>query len=167
MSEPQTIVNDLRQTRLYTKQLLSHIDDSDWFRQPTEGVTHVAWQVGHLAVTQYGLALKRQRGEREEDADLISPEFRTLFGKGSTPIPDPSAYPSPQDIRAVLDRVHEQAIAEVSAVTEDSLQEPVGDPPHPMFSTKLESLQWCVRHEFTHVGQITLLRRLFGAEPLR
>lgn len=167
MSEPQSIVNDLRRTRLYTLDLIGHIADRDWFRQPAEGITHVGWQVGHLAVTQYGLVMKRIRGEREEDAGLISSKFRSLFGKGSIPTPDPSAHPPTEEIRAVLDRVHEQAIAEISGLSAATLDEPAGDPPHPMFQTKREALHWCVRHEFIHVGQIGLLRRLLGAAPLR
>ena len=64
MSRVQTSIAQIRQARGYIEDLLSHIAVDDWFRQPAEGVTHVAWQVGHLAVAQYGLALKRVRGER-------------------------------------------------------------------------------------------------------
>ena len=167
MSQLTSALNQIRTARLYTKDLLAHIDDDDWFRQPSEGVTNVAWQVGHLAVAQYGLAIKRVRGEKTEDAKLISADFRKQFGKGSVPASDQSVYPSPEDIRAVFDRVHKQVLDEVGALPEEALSEPAGDPPHPMFKTKLEALHWCAQHEFIHAGQIALLRRLFGAEPLR
>ena len=114
MPDLESLIRDIRTARNYTTDILSHIDQSDWFRQPTEGVTHVAWQVGHLAVAQYGLALKRVRGENPDDAELISPEFRKLFGKGSTPSPDPAKYPTTEEIRAVFDRVHQQVLEEAS-----------------------------------------------------
>lgn len=167
MIERETLLHDIRTARLYTKDLLGHIDEADWFRQPTEGVTHVAWQVGHLAVAQYGLALKRVRGEKPEDANLISPEFRNLFGKGSTPVPDPAEYPTPDEIRAVFDRVHKRVLEETGALTEETLDEATGDPPHRMFKTKRGALQWSGQHEFLHAGQIGLLRRLLGEAPLR
>jgi hypothetical protein len=167
MSQLETAINHIRTARLYTKELLSHINPDDWFRQPTEGVTHVAWQVGHLAVAQYGLALKRVRGEKPDDARLISADFRQLFGKGSVPVLDQSKYPSPGDIRAVFDRVYKQSLEEAGALSEKALSEPPGDPPHPMFQTKLGALHWCAQHEFIHAGQIALLRRLFGGQPLR
>ena len=167
MPQLESALNQIRTARMYTNDLLSHIDDDDWFRQPNEGVTSVAWQVGHLAVAQYGLALKRVRGEKTEDGQLISGDIRKQFGKGSVPVPDPSVYPSLEGIRAVFDRVHKQVLAEVGAMAETQLSEPAGDPPHPMFKTKLEALHWCAQHEFIHAGQIALLRRLFGAEPLR
>jgi uncharacterized damage-inducible protein DinB len=167
MSDLKSAIDQIRTARMYTKDLLKHVDDSDWFRQPAEGVTHVAWQVGHLAVCEYGLALKRIRGAKPEDSELFADEYRTLFGKGSSPASDPGRYPAIADIREVLDRVHEQAIEELSALPEETFEEPTGDPPHLMFKTKLGALHWCAQHEFIHAGQIALLRRLFGAEPLR
>ena len=167
MSQLEFALNQIRKARAYTKDLMSHVDDTDWFRQPSEGVTHVAWQAGHLAVAQYGLALKRVRGEKPEDEQLVPADFREQFGKGSVPDSDPAACPSPEDIRAVLDWVHEQVLVEIGALPEESLGQPAGDPPSPMFKTKLDAVHFCAQHEFMHGGQIALLRRLFGAEPLR
>jgi len=164
---PPSVLSEIRTARLYTKDLLSHLDPKDWFRQPAEGVTHVAWQAEHLAVAQYSLGLKRIRGEKSEDADLIPGEFRGLFGKGSTPTSNPADYPAPEEILVVFDRVHEQVLKEADTLPEETLQESTGEPPHPMFKTKLGALTWSAQHEFIHAGQIALLRRLFGAEPLR
>jgi len=167
MSQVKSAIDQIRTARMYTKNLLKHIDEHDWFRQPTEGVTHVAWQAGHLAVCEYGLGLKRIRGETPEDSELFSDDYRTLFGKGASPESDPRKYPAIADIREVLDRVHQQAIEELSLLPEEIFEEPTDDPPHPMFKTKLGALRWCAQHEFIHADQIALLRRLFGAEPLR
>lgn len=166
MSDLNHSIRDIGMARMYTENMLSHIDQADWFRQPAEGVTHVAWQVGHLAVAQYSLALRRVRGERAEDAELISPEFRKLFGKGSIPVPDPAVYPTPEELRAVFDRVHRQVLNESGDWSEESLDEATGEPAHPMFKTKGEAIRWSVQHEFIHAGQIGLLRRLCGAMPL-
>ena len=100
MSIVKNLVRDLRKARVYTEDMLSNVDQADWFRQPSEGVTHIAWQVGHLAVAQFSLALKRVRGEKT--------------GNG-----------------------------------------------------KEAAIRWSIQHEFIHAGQIGLLRRLLGANPLR
>jgi len=47
------------------------------------------------------------------------------------------------------------------------MRESADGPPHPMFKTKLEAVQWCGQHEFIHIGQIGLLRRLLREKPLR
>jgi uncharacterized damage-inducible protein DinB len=167
MSRLQQAIDALRTARLYTKELLKHMADEDWFRQPSEGVTHVGWQVGHLAICEYMLTMKRIRGERPSDGEIIPENFVSLFGKGSTPQPNASAYPAPEELRAVLDRVHKRAVQELNELPESAVDDPIGGPPHPMFKTKLDAVHWCARHEFIHAGQIGLIRRLLGAAPLR
>ena len=39
-----------------TSLILADIAPDRWYEQPVEGVNHVAWQVGHIAMAQYGLA---------------------------------------------------------------------------------------------------------------
>ncbi|MEM8669193.1 MAG: DinB family protein [Planctomycetota bacterium] len=166
MSNLENLIRDVGTARMYTMDMLSHIDRTDWFRQPQEGVTHVAWQVGHLAVAQYALTLKRVRGEKAVDAELISPEYFRLFGIGSKPVPDPESYPAQKDIRAVFDRVHQQVLNESSDWSNELLDAATSEPRHRMFKTKGGSIRWSVQHEFIHIGQIALLRRLLGATPL-
>jgi hypothetical protein len=67
MSRIQTAIDQICRARKDTEDLLNNTDPADWFRRPREGVTHIGWQVGHLAVAQYGLALRRTRGEQPED----------------------------------------------------------------------------------------------------
>jgi hypothetical protein len=166
MTPLETTLAVIRKTRLYTKDMLQNVWAEDWFRQPAEGINHIAWIVGHLAIAEHALTMKRIRGPRREDADFLPESYATLFGKGSTPKADPSEYPSPEEILQVLDAVHQAAIREVAEFSDEVLAENV-DPPHPMFRTKLEAIQWCPQHEMLHVGQIALLRRLFGQSALR
>jgi hypothetical protein len=42
---------------------------------PPAGVTHVAWQIWHLAMAEFRLALERVRGPQPGDRDLISEAF--------------------------------------------------------------------------------------------
>jgi hypothetical protein len=150
--------------RRYTLGLLDGIDPADWFRMPAEGVTHVAWQVGHLAFAQYRLALERVRGVRPDDAALIPDDFLRRFGRDSVPDPDPGQYPGPAEIREVFDRVHERVLRDLSSHPEADLSSPLPKP-HRLAKTKGEVLWWCCHHEMLHAGQIGLLRRLLGHRP--
>jgi uncharacterized damage-inducible protein DinB len=165
MSQITFAIEQIDKARKYTLALLDSIDAGDWLLQPGGGVTHVAWQAGHLAIAEYGLALKRVRGTKPVDAELIPAEYATLFGKGSVPHPDPEKYPTPAAIRQTLDRVHSQVMNELAELDDQVLDEPTD--PHPMFKTKGEALRFCPMHEFLHAGQIGLLRRMFGQAPLR
>ncbi len=166
MSRIEMVVGQLCSTRKYTESLLDGLSPDAWFRMPTEGVTHIAWQVGHIAFGEYYLAMQRIRGPRPEDGELVSEELMGLFGKGSTPRADAEAYPRPDEIRQLLDGVHRRAVEEIGTMPQTVLDEPA-DPPHAMFSTNFELLLFCPRHEMVHAGQIGLLRRLLGNEPLR
>jgi hypothetical protein len=151
--------------RNYTVRLLRHTDPAEWFRQPAGGVSHIAWQVGHLAMAEYRLVLGRVRGPRPGDKELIAPEFLRAFGRESVPDPAPERYPAPAEIRAVFDRVHEQVLRDLPGLADADLDAPLLTP-HALCSTKRAALFWCAQHEMLHAGQIGLLRRLLGHPPL-
>jgi hypothetical protein len=165
MSNAVEALGRIQMARRYSSNLLNNVPTKDWFRMPKEGVTHLGWQVGHLAMSQYRLTLERIRGKRPEDDRLIPASYVELFGKGSTPNADPGAYPPIEEIRRVFDAVHRQAETEL-AVTSDAALDAPTSPPHRIFNTKLEALHWCPQHEMLHAGQIGLLRRFLGLSPI-
>ncbi len=159
-------VAQIQFARQYTLSLLNDVPHEEWFQQPAIGISHIAWQVGHLAMAQYGLCLFRMRGRQPVDTELMSSSFRKKFSKGTTPDPNPSANPAPQEIRDVLDRVYEQTMLELPQFDEQQLDEPLEEP-FAAFPTKLGGLLFCSHHEMLHAGQIGLLRRLLGKTPIR
>ena len=161
MSRLQIAIEQIRFARNYTLRLLDATKEDDWFAMPG-GVTHIAWQVGHMAVSEYRLTFERVLGERP-DASL-SDEFRQPFIRDSVPT-ETTAYPSAGEIRAMFDRVHERALAELPGLDENVLDEPVITP-HLFVKTKGEALMWCGQHELVHAGQIGVLRRLLGYPPV-
>jgi hypothetical protein len=165
MSRLNLAIEQIVFVRNYTNRLLDQTKEADWFSTPPGGVSHIAWQVGHLAMAEYRLALERIRGPRPEDGNLISDEFLKTFGRQSVPEADAGKYPSAADIRAVFDRVHHQALEELRTLDESELDKPVLKP-HQLAKTKLWSLLWCAQHEAIHAGQIGLLRRQLGYAPL-
>ncbi|MCA9120876.1 MAG: DinB family protein [Planctomycetaceae bacterium] len=152
--------------RSYTKTLLADLDTDDWFSIPVGSASHVAWQVGHLAMAQYGLCLFRIRGRQPVDTDLMSSAFRKKYSKGTTPDPEPSNNPPIEEIQTVFERVYDQAMTEMAGYDEATLNESV-DMPYAAYATKLGALLFCSHHEMIHAGQIGFLRRLLGKTPVR
>ena len=165
MSRIDGLIGQIQKARRYTTGLLDATPGDDWFRMPAEGVSHVAWQVGHLALSEYRLGLHRLRGALPEDETLISSGFLARFGRASIPDPDPSSYPPAGEIRAVFDRVHDRVMAELAGLDDARLDEPILVP-HSLFTRKGDALAWCPQHEMIHAGQIGLLRRLIGRPPI-
>jgi hypothetical protein len=152
--------------RSYTLSLLEDVDDDQWFTVPGGAETHVAWQVAHLAMAQYGLCLFRQRGRAGVDRELLPRGFVQKYGKGSTPDVSPENNLTPAEIREVLQRVNAQACEEMENFTDEQLKETI-DMPYAVYPTKLGALVFCADHEMLHAGQIGLLRRLLGKAPIR
>jgi uncharacterized damage-inducible protein DinB len=161
----QLAIDQIIFARNYTLELLEQTPSAEWYRQSAGGVSHVAWQVGHLAYAEYRLALWRIRGQQLEDDTLFSHDFVRLFGPDSVPDFDPANYLAPAEIRAMLDRVHERTLRELRSLDEAELDQPVPHP-HRFAKTKLLALLWCAQHEMLHAGQIGLLRRLLGYPPM-
>jgi hypothetical protein len=165
MSRLQLAVEQIVFARNYTIRLLDQIPVADWFRQSPGVVSYIGWQVGHLAMAEYLMALDLIRGPQSQDANLISEDFLRLFRQQSVPDPDPGKYPAPGEIRAVFDRVHQQTMLELPNLAASELDQP-SLKTDSLAKTKLWSLLWCAQHEAIHAGQIGLLRRQLGHAPL-
>ena len=75
------VIERLRRARLFTRPFLIGLTPVEWFWSPSTYTTHIAWQVGHLAVAQYNFCLRRLRGRTAEDAaryDVDSARFFVL-----------------------------------------------------------------------------------------
>ena len=162
----QGAVGQLRFARRYTLELLEATPPDRWFEIPTGLPTNIAWQIGHLAVSQYGLLMFRIRGRRPEDLELIPGRFRKAYSRQSTPSADPSTQLSAEQLLGRMNEVFDQAMSELGGVTPDVLLEPV-DMPYAAFPIKLGAILFCPLHEHIHAGQIGLLRRALGLPPIR
>jgi hypothetical protein len=164
MNRQELVLKQMSLVRRYTTELLDQVDPADWFNMPGQ-VTHIAWQVGHLALAEYFLLLDRVRGPLPQDEDLFPKGFRPLFTRLSEPTPEPSAYPPASEIRAVFDRVHQQVLQELPLYSDEMLDQPVNRE-HRIFTTKIGAMLWCPQHEMSHTGQIGLIRRILGNKPM-
>jgi hypothetical protein len=57
-------IEQLEFARKYSLRLLDHVKEEDWFGQPPGGVSHIGWQVGHLAFAEYRI---RRSGDRKQE----------------------------------------------------------------------------------------------------
>ena len=161
-----TALGQLVFTRTYLKQMLDTVPAEQWSVIPPGAPSHLAWQVGHLAVAQYGLMLFRQRGRAEGDLELMPSWLRKRFGKGTSPSTDTGEIPHRDQLIEILDRIDAQVRHEVTEMPLAQFSEAT-DMPYAVFPTKLGALLFCPIHESIHIGQIGLIRRLLGFDPVR
>jgi len=159
-------IGQIQFARNYTLELLESLPHEQWFTIPEGLPTNVAWQVGHLAVSQYGLLMFRVRGRRPEDLELIPGKFRKAYSRQTTPNPDADGQMSPSELLQRLGDVYKAALSELSEVDPAVLLEEV-DMPWVGWPIKLGAIMFCPMHEQIHAGQIGLLRRALGHQPVR
>lgn len=160
------LLDQMAWTRQYTLQLIEAVPRELWYAIPPQASSHVAWQVGHLAVAQYGLMLFRQRGRTPDDLRLMPGWLRKQFGRGTEPSKSDESMPEPAQLLERLSEIHAQSLHEVKALSADALRQPT-DMPYTAYPTRLGALLFCPIHEALHAGQIGMLRRLHGLPPLR
>ena len=170
MYDNNRIIYQLERTRVLSLQMIERVPHDRWFEMPS-GVTHVAWNVGHMAIAEYFLGLVFIRGARDGDRDFIPESYVELFGYGSVATSDASAYPTPSEILDVLGSVHRTLLDEIRAMPAEELDEKCiflkGEfDHHPIFEQKGAALEWLTYHEHVHIGTIGLLRRELGSKPI-
>jgi hypothetical protein len=162
----RVVLGQISFAREYTLATLADFSDDEWYGLPPGMHTHLAWQVGHIAMAEYGLCLFRVRGRQPGDLELMPSKFRKMFSRGSTPDADRSAHPTPREMLAALDTIHRQVLTEAVTFTAEQLNEPT-EMPYAGPATKLGAMMFCPLHEGIHQGQIGILRRMLGKPPLR
>ncbi len=159
-------VEQIRFARSYTLSLLEATPEDRWFEIPDGMSSHIAWQVGHLAVSQYGLLMFRIRGRQAEDLALIPGKFRKAYSRQTTPNSDPTGQPSPDGLLSQLTKIHDLALSELKQTNPEVLLEEV-DLPWAVWPIKLGAIMFCPLHEHIHAGQIGTIRRGLGLDPVR
>ncbi len=162
----EAAIAQIRFARSYVQELLAATDRSLWHTCPSGSPTTVAWQVGHLSVSQYGLLMFRLYGRRDADLDLVPSKFRKTFGKGSDPLSDSVAQYSADELYERFNLIYEHAIAGLIDISPAVLMEPV-EMPFAGYPIKLGAILFCPMHEMLHAGQIGLARRLLGLTNIR
>lgn len=118
---------------------------------------HIAWITGHLVSTRYMLSTILGLIDREPYPEL----FET--GKG---IQYDITYPSMEKLTAGWEEFAEKLIDRLESLTEDELQ---ADPPiqTPIADNTLRGfITFICHHEAYHIGQLSILKRYFGYEPV-
>ncbi|MEI8213021.1 MAG: DinB family protein [Planctomycetota bacterium] len=160
------VLGQMQFAREYTLNLISAVPEDLWNVSPTGIPTHFAWQIGHLAVAQYGLMLFRQRGRAEADLELMPGWLRKRYSRGSTPTLESPETTSRDELLEILRKIHVASLAYVRDMPADVLAEPT-EMPFTAYPIKLGALLFCPLHESIHSGQIGLLRRAHGLDPVR
>ena len=144
-------------SRSCTLKMVEDIPPDKLCHQPAPGANHALWVLGHLACTDdfFATAL----GGRES---LIDDAWNKMFGMGSKPQDDPSAYPSLDEILDLLKKTREAMLETFEAMGEEKLQEQTPEEWRVFAPTYAATMASVAFHEGFHAGQVSAVRRSLG-----
>ena len=151
-------------TKQLTAGLLADMQDAPLQFPTASGGNHPTWIAGHLAYAEANLIQHMLEGN---DNPLI--DWKALFGAGSEPTDDASAYPPLSELLAKWDEVREHTLKFLDTLTDDDLDKPsLNSPPgrEEVFGTFGKVLTMVASHPLMHRGQVADSRRAAGRERL-
>lgn len=159
MNQSLLIQFDLHQ-RLYNN-VLDGFTDAETNRRPygDKNVNHVKYLAGHLLNSQYGLSMIAG----------LQPEVKwnKLFAvMGQSEAKDDFNYPSIKEIKDEWNALHEPTFKGLKQLTRHDPEQPPLPPFNQVAATNSELWAFINHHQAYHIGQISILRKVFGKEPM-
>lgn len=156
------ILRQLTQVREMSEKLLEAFEKpEDWTRQLAPGTNHALWFAGHMAACDNWLI-----GTIAPDRAKPWDDWNALFGTGSQPTSDPDSYPPPAEVLDAMRERREVLIELLKGLSDKDLEKASPEMIKdwcPDVGTIFEGSTW---HEALHAGQVTLIRRALGHQPL-
>ncbi|HVZ94509.1 MAG TPA: DinB family protein [Phycisphaerales bacterium] len=167
MNVQDRIAQIVSMNKEYLGRYLKKFDDSNHTKQSPGLPNHVAWSLGHCAMTMHrvagvidGRGLPSDAfidGSDRGDANRFGTES---IAYGSTPTDEPARYPGFARCREIYDRSCDRLASAVHALPESRLDEMVkwgtGETPLGLLCIRMSF------HNGMHTGQIADLRRALG-----
>ncbi|MEM6768861.1 MAG: DinB family protein [Bacteroidota bacterium] len=147
----------------WAKKLMTGVPEELWYTMP-EGIgTHLAWQVGHLALSCYYHSVMVITGHQPDVLQKVAVKAYNEYYNTAQPEKSVHVH-SPEELLEATAIMEEKSLSTISGMTEENLKEELFDLgfPHPVASNKWEAIDWNVKHYMYHCGQIGILRRALG-----
>src|SRR3954463_14118989 len=93
MTAKDVILRNFAMAERITKAYLAELTASDLLIRPVPGQNHIAWQLGHLILSERNFV----EGVKPGSSPELPPGFEEGHGRDRTKLDDPSKYHSPEE----------------------------------------------------------------------
>jgi len=158
----ELLIHQTKDANNWTNKLVNEIDPDKWFETPGVLESNIAWQLGHLTLSQYYYTVVLLTGPDKELAENISlKKYSGLFANG-TRKNDIAAELSVDELKYNWKLMEEATVLVLDALNDPALIEGIikMPKPHPFVKTKQDSVLWNIKHTMWHCGQIGTLKRV-------
>ncbi len=158
MNAQDAIRATLETSSMVLKSYLDDLSDADLMCRPGKGCNHVAWQLGHLIVSECNLLEAIQPGASAE----LPAGFAEKHSKETCCEDDPKKFCTKQEYLDLFDKVHAASLAALEKTTEADLDAESPEEFRKMFPTVGVIYVLIATHGMMHAGQLVPLRRELG-----
>lgn len=149
-----TIRQSLNLSQQVQNSYLADLEDSDLLLAPVEGMNPIAWQIGHLIVSERGMLESVRPG--------ASPELPAGFAEAHPRDPagfDPSKALTKQGYLDVAAAQRAATLQLLEELSEDDMAKPAAEAMARMASSVAQVFNMMGLHVTMHVGQYVAVRR--------
>ncbi len=150
--------------REYCRELRTGLSDETLWTSPSKGVHPAGWILGHLAIA-FDYARSLLGGERKCPAP-----WHVMFGPGSSDEVRESRRPTLAELEVAIESGHDDVLANLNAAHPDTLAQPHQIPFEILKQTVPTNRDLLAHlmttHYATHLGQLSVCRRVLGLEKL-
>jgi hypothetical protein len=163
MTISQHLHASTKDTYSWSNKVISSLEPEKWNELPETLETTMSWQVGHLILSNYYHTVKVIVGNRPDILESIPMrDYNLAFGYGSKP--NLALATTAAQLLRDLQVMQENSLSVISGLSDKELIEELVESkiPHPVAKTKGEAIDWNIKHNMWHVGQIATLVRVLG-----
>ena len=131
-------------------------------RRPTKGANHIAWQLGHLIVSEHDLI------------EMVCPDsmaklpdgFKEKYTKETAELDDPGAFHKKDEYLQLMNEQRESTLAALEKLSDADLEKSSPEPIQKFGATVGAVFSGQNTHWTMHAGQWVIVRRQLGHKPL-
>jgi hypothetical protein len=148
-------------THMVTRAYVDDLSDADLLVRSVPGCNHIAWQLGHLAVSTQGMLTSIGK-----DAPQLPDGFAAAHTKETAASDDPRKFASKAEYVALTEKMKAASLAAIEATSDGDLDLPAPESMREYAPTVGAVLALLGTHWLMHVGQFVPIRRKLGKPPL-
>jgi hypothetical protein len=154
--------NHINDSHDWANKLINGLSEDKWFQTPNVIDTNIAWQIGHLTLSQYYYTIVLLHGPDKTLSEQIDmKKYSDLFAKGDKR-------------KELLNQVTAHELEEKWNWMQDHTMDAIADlqdkdlndetfrthRPHPFVRTIENAISWNIKHTMWHCGQMAILKRI-------
>lgn len=155
MKANDAIAATLATSDMVLRAYLGDLSDEELMNSPGPGCQHIAWQLGHLLVSEYDLLESVCPGK----AAPLPEGFRETYSKENATCTDRSKFLTKEQYMSMFDQSQQAIRDALASQSESDLDQPSPEHFRNMFPTVGHIFVLLATHELMHAGQWVPVRR--------